>query len=245
MFFHHHDLTTALHSKLNGSLADQWLKAATQVNAQHLAEELLLLDIEEQAARFVELDLVAQRELVECFSPQDLAAIIQQLRPIAQRRLLRQLSLNKLAQVFGQLPLHTRNTALRHLNRAKQTRFWQYRKTWHRPFSYDRNVSALTIETSVADAIDYYYSDAHQSHYLYLVDQQGILCGMLSGRTLSNIRVKSAPLGLFMYKPRELLVADHDADFVAGCLSKHQVAELPVVNQALQLLGVVDIDDLG
>ncbi|RUO26884.1 hypothetical protein CWE09_09395 [Aliidiomarina minuta] len=245
MLFYHHHLTTALHSRLSGSLADEWLKAAAQVDIQHLAEDLLLLDIEDLAARFIELDVSSQLGLIQCFTEEEVAALVKQLRPIARRRLLKQLPLKELARVFGRLPLDIRNAALRHLNRPKQQRFWKYRKAWHKAFSYDPKVSILSLQTSVAEAIDYYYSQAHQSHYLYVVDEHGIFYGVVSGRVLANITKTSAPIGLFVQQACELIVPDHDADFVAHCLSHYQVPELPVVNQHYQLLGVVDIDDLG
>lgn len=245
MFFYNHHLTTALHSRLSGSLADEWLKAAAQVDLQHLAEDLLLLDSEDMAARFVELDASTQLGLIQCFTEDEVAALVKQLRPITRRRLLKQLPLKELARVFGRLPLDIRNAALRHLNRAKQERLWKYRKAWHKAFSYDRRVSTLSIETSVAEAIDYYYSQAHENHYLYVVDDQGSFCGVVAGRVLASITKTSAPIGLFVQQPCEWIVPDHDAAFVAHCLSRYQVPELPVVNQHYQLLGVVDFDDLG
>lgn len=244
MFFNQHILTTALHSKLNGSLADQWLQAASQVNIGCLAEELRLLDSDELAARFIELDLRTQKALLGVFCPEVLSELLIALRPITRRRVLSLMSLAELAQVFGRLPWSVQACALRRLNSAKQKRFWILRRRLHRPFDYDARASQLRLDTKVSDAVAHYHSQAHENHYLYVVDEHQQLCGVLYGQALSAITVKDAPIGLYMEQPKELIVMQHDRDYVVERLRRYHTLELPVVDEQRRLLGVVDIDDL-
>lgn len=245
MFFHHHNLTTALHSKLNGSLADQWLKAASQVNIECLAEELRLLDSTEIAARFIELDLHTQRELIPCFTSQEVAGLLVAMRPITRRRVLRMLPLMEFARIFGQLPRLIQIAELANLNSAKQKRFWHMRKRFHQPFQFDSKATQLPIETTVEEATAHYYSNSHHNHYIYVVDGDNTLCGVIHGQMLAAISVKKAPIGLYMEQVKTLITRDHDSSYVATQLYTNRALELPVVDHYHCLIGVVDIDDLG
>lgn len=245
MFYYHHDLTTALHSKLNGSLADQWLKAASQVNIECLADELRLLDSNEFAARFIELDFATQRELCGCLAANEVADLLIALRPITRRRVLRMLPMIEFARIFGHLPRAIQICGMKQLNHAKQARFWQLRKRTHQRFSFDTQVSQLALDTTVEDALAFYYSSAHRSHYIYVVDALGVLCGVIYGHMLPTLAVKQAPIGLYMEQVHTPIVAEHDRDFVAAQLQQQRTLELPVVDHDHRLVGVVDIDDLG
>lgn len=245
MLFHHHNLTIALHTKLNGSLADQWLKAAAEVTIDCLADELRLLEWSEVTMRFVELDRTTQQHLIQCFSAQETAQLLAAMPPITRRRILRWLPLQQLARVFGQLSQASQNTVLAQLNASKTRRFWQLRQGYQQTFEFDASVTQLSISTSIKDATARYYSAQHVNHYIYVVDYNGGVCGVIHGHSLAVASVRDAPIGLYMEQLPTLITPNHDEGYVKSALERSGLLELPVINHRFQLIGVINKDDFG
>lgn len=104
---------------------------------------------------------------------------------------------------------------------------------------------ALTEETTVSEAIEVLrgLDEEHESvHYIYTVDDNNTLTGVLSLRTL----VLGGPddtLGSLAY--RELITAnpDDDQEDVATNIAKYDLVAMPVVDENFTLMGIVTVDD--
>lgn len=245
MFLQEMNLTTAIHTRLGGSLADQWLNAASQVNLEHLAEELLLVDDKYRAQLFSELNADTRLNVLPYLPAAEATQLIEGLSLTARVGLLKRLPFAELVRLIGRLSFRSRITALSYVSNSKQKRLWLQRKIQHKPFHFDNAVSQLNIATTMEAAIDYFFSAEHKNYYIYVTDDNDVLCGVLYGYVLSGITVKSAPIALYMDKPSDLILPDHDQEHVAHCLSKYKVLELPVVNEHKKLIGVVDLDDIS
>lgn len=244
MFFNHQHLTTAIHSRLRGDLADQWLNAAAQVNVQDLAEELLFVEPDYRRSLFSELDDTTRLQLLAVLPKAEAVELVEGLRASAQSTLLKRLPLGDLARLIGMMSFNTRNRALQYLNLHKQKRLQLQRLLQHKRFDFTRVVNSVQIGTSVNDALDYYFSDQHVNYAIYVTDESNTLCGVLSGHLLTGITVRSAPVALYMEPPAALIVPDHDYEYVKHQFRDSKALELPVVDQTRQLIGVVDVDNM-
>lgn len=104
---------------------------------------------------------------------------------------------------------------------------------------------ALNEDTTVAEAIEALRNldEDHESvHYLYTIDDDNILTGVLSLRTLvlANSDDKLGDLAF-----TDLITAnpDDDQEKVAEDISKYDLVAMPVVDENHTLLGIVTVDD--
>ncbi|MCX8007335.1 MAG: magnesium transporter [Coriobacteriia bacterium] len=106
-------------------------------------------------------------------------------------------------------------------------------------------VTRVTEDMTVGEVIDYIRKEAseHESlYYIYVVDANGRLEGVVSLRdlVLSEPGTRIADL-----VSRDVITADVDDDqeSVAETMSKYDLLALPVVDETGKLLGIVTVDD--
>jgi magnesium transporter len=104
----------------------------------------------------------------------------------------------------------------------------------------------LRRHMTVAEATDFlreHYDDQRQLHYLYVLDRQGRLIGVISLRALLVARPEQKLDELM--SPDVISVApDTDQEEVARLLSRYDLLALPVVDAEGRMLGVVTHDDV-
>jgi magnesium transporter len=85
--------------------------------------------------------------------------------------------------------------------------------------------------------------DAETIYYLYVVDEQGHLVGVLSIRALLTSPPET-PISQLMRTDVVTVAADTSADDVAGALVKYDLLAVPVIEEDGRLAGIVTIDHL-
>lgn len=108
-----------------------------------------------------------------------------------------------------------------------------------------RDVVALRRQWTVSETFDYLRSleDAETLHYLYVVDRDNKLIGVVPLRTL----ILSQPdhtIGSIMVTEVVSIHVNADQEELAELVSRYDFFVVPVVSEANELLGVVTIDDV-
>ena len=85
--------------------------------------------------------------------------------------------------------------------------------------------------------------DAETIYYLYVVDVQGRLVGVLSTRNLL-ISPPETPISKLMRTEVAFVRADASADDVAGALVKYDLLAVPVVDEDGRIVGIVTMDQV-
>ncbi|TYP56700.1 magnesium transporter [Thermosediminibacter litoriperuensis] len=103
----------------------------------------------------------------------------------------------------------------------------------------------LFHDITVAEAIEVvrkFGREAETIYYLYVVDQEKHLTGVLSLRELIAAP-RHKKIGEIMHKKVVSVQVDEDQEEVAKLISKYSLLALPVVDRENHLLGIVTVDD--
>ena len=84
--------------------------------------------------------------------------------------------------------------------------------------------------------------DAETIYYVYVVDADGRLVGVLSLRDLIVAR-PTTPIGEVMIEDPVTVDVLADRDDVAGVVARYNLLAVPVVDDARHLVGIVTVDD--
>ncbi|MBK8901602.1 MAG: magnesium transporter [Anaerolineaceae bacterium] len=108
-----------------------------------------------------------------------------------------------------------------------------------------RDVVALRRQWTVSETFDYLRSleDAETLHYLYVVDRDKKLIGVVPLRTLILSQPEATIESLMSTDVVSINVAA-DQEELAELVSRYDYFVMPVVNDANELLGVVTVDDV-
>lgn len=86
-------------------------------------------------------------------------------------------------------------------------------------------------------------AEAETIYYIYVIDEQGVLQGVLSLRELI-IAPPSALLGDLMHTKVRSIEAEEDHEKALDLVVKYNLLALPVINKEGQMLGIITVDDL-
>ena len=104
---------------------------------------------------------------------------------------------------------------------------------------------ACPVNATVADAIEAIRGldeDFESVYYVYTVDADGALAGVLSLRSLI-VADRAARLKDLAYKDVVWVSPDLDQEEVAEEMAKYNLAAMPVCDEARHILGIVTVDD--
>jgi magnesium transporter len=104
---------------------------------------------------------------------------------------------------------------------------------------------AVPAELTAAATIDRLRElepDAETIYYVYVIDGEGRLVGVLSLRDLIVAR-PSTPIGEVMIDEPVVVGVLADHDHVAGIVARYNLLAVPVVDEAYRLVGIVTVDD--
>ena len=99
----------------------------------------------------------------------------------------------------------------------------------------------LTVEQAIERLRERADTDPSLPHYVYVVQADRRLAGVISMRDLALAR-PAAPLSRVMRRPVDSVRADADQEDVATLMRRDRYSALPVVDGAGALLGVVTVD---
>ncbi|MEX2227121.1 MAG: magnesium transporter [Dehalococcoidia bacterium] len=186
-------------------------------------------------ARIVEyLPESASKEIIEAFESQQLAAVLDEVDDDIAVDILHQMpgeraeeTLRSMRRAAAIAPLlgHSDETAGGHMTRA----FVSLHGGWtaERAIQYMRRVRP----------------DADSAYYLYVVDSDGKLEGIVSLRDLI-IANPDAQLGQIMSPDVVSVRDDMDQEQMARLVQRYDLVALPVVDEENRLVGVITVDDV-
>ena len=197
-----------------------------QLDAEQQAEAVAELDDDEMAAELVEgLEEGAASQILSAMDPDDAAELVSELDYEKAEKLLRLMGVNE-QRAVRQLLGYREDTA----GRIMTSEFLAVPET-------------ATAEDAIQALQD--LEDGFESvRYIYLVDEKGLLSGVVSLNQLivANLR---EPLASIATPRADVIVAnpEDDQEDVAEDIGKYNLLAMPVVDDAGKLLGIVTVDD--
>lgn len=179
--------------------------------------------------------------------PGERRPLLEELAPSEIAGLLSPLAVDDSVEIVDGLEDELREAVLALLDRPDrdelQTQFAYEEDTAGRIMNTE--FFSLPEDTSVGDAIAKIreHGEVEMIFYLYVVDPEGRLVGVLSLRELL-LSVPSRALGEIMNRGLVTATTDTDQEEVAQLASRYDFLAIPVVDEGRRLLGLVTVDDV-
>jgi magnesium transporter len=236
----------------------------------HLEAALDEKDLATATALLKTLRVADQAELVNELDQEDTLALLPHLPPADSADILEELDDDYAAELVAELPTETVVRIVDEMEpdeaadllgdlepeQARAVLAAMEDPDEIRPLLLHRDESAGGLMTSdflalrrrmtaaeALQAIREWSPDSETIYYLYVVDAQGTLCGVVSLRQLVVTDPKT-PLINIMEKEVISVVAGTDQEEVARLMSRYDLLAMPVVDVDNHLLGVITIDDV-
>ena len=212
----------------------------------------------DQADVFGELHLEQQEDLLPRLDVEDAADILEELEEEEAAQLAQRLDVGALAPILDEmepdeaadllgdlLPKHVK-AALAQMTDPDEVR----------PLLLHPDETAGGLMTSeflilrrrmtaaeALAAVRHWAPEAETAHYLFVVDQEGRLCGVVS--LLQLIKAPPAALVVNLMDPDVIRVrTDADQEECAHLMARYDIIALPVVDETDHMVGVITVDDL-
>lgn len=229
-----------------GEIAD----AATLINEYHPADIADLLD---------QLDPQVAVELFNQLNIETASEVLDETGSLVRQELLVQVEDERLADLLDELPMDDAAEFLEDLpdptarrllglmepEEARDVRALLRYETETAGRLMSTEVAALRRQWTVAEAIRYLRSltEAETLHYLYVVDRENHLIGVVPVRSLVLARPERT-IGSLMTPDVVSVLVTADQEDLAEFISRYDYVAIPVVDDQNHLLGVVTVDDV-
>lgn len=193
--------------------------------------------------------------------PQGAADVLTDLEPQQRAAILEQLPIEQVARVLDLVPVDDAVYVVESLPEELKTRVLEivrlesrfadvqhqlaYRE-WSAGRIMDTDFLALPQETTAAEAIAQVRRRAHEVEmisYLYVVDAEGRLLGVVSMRQLL-LSPPAGTLGQIMTPNLITVTTDAEQEAVAELAERYDLVAVPVVDGDGRLQGIVTVDDI-
>lgn len=226
----------------------EWAKAVALLSALHpadLADLVLALDETERSTLLAHLpnDIVGQ--LFEFAEEGELKALIEGVGLAELAAVLEETPDDVAVDVIQQLTPAERVETLAALDREELGELLEYGDESAGGIM-SRGFVTLPDSVTVQQAIDYLrllQPGADQAYYLYVVDDEERLQGVVSLRDLIVSRATTV-LGEITHRDVHAVTAGTDQEEVARALQRYNLLAIPVVDEEGRLIGVTTADDL-
>ncbi len=236
------------------------LLAEERRSARRVAALLSSLRPPELAAVFRLLPLGQRRALLRALGPERAAEIVEALPRGLRREVLEALPPKEGAEIIRKLSSDDSADALLELHKEKAEAIMKHLSPQERErarhlLSYADDTAggrmatefvAASEEMKVGEAIEKLREAAPYAesvYYLYVVDDEGHLKGVLSLRELI-LAPPEAKLGDIMRRDVVAVRVDQDQEEVARVVAEHDLLAVPVVDHEGKLVGIVTADDV-
>ena len=203
---------------------EQQLQLLRLMTVPKAAETLQELDSEQQAELLLELDRLTAARVLNEMSNDDLADLLANITPDQVTRILSLMRVDDAADIRG-LMRYPEDTA----GGLMTNEFIAL----HQDLTADQAIETLRELAPDAETI----------YYVYVVNREKTLVGVLSLRDLI-VAPPQQPLAAVMKRNIIRVQADTDQEEVARMVSKYDLLALPVVDENDVLLGIVTVDDV-
>lgn len=224
---------------------DAWEDLAER-NPHDAADILEAIDEEGAADLLRDLDLADAGDVLDEMRPEAAADVLQEMQPERAAELVSQMEPDQAADVIGALDAEDRTAVLLHLDRATAAEVERLLM-----FAADTaggmmttDIAALPVGLSAGEAIEALrrLHDELGSNllYVYVVDDDGRLLGVVSFRDLVFARPGSA-LDEVMEPHVVKVSTDTDREQVAELVQRYRLIAIPVVDGDERLVGMVKV----
>lgn len=201
-----------------------------------------------RAAIIDSLDIETAAETLEEMGTADQASIIDDLDAEHASDILEHMAPDEAADVLQDLPTDKAQDLLQRMEREDAHEMEEL-------LSHEEDTAgglmtteylSLTRELTVKDAIDqvrHLSPDVETVYYIYILDKDEKLLGVLSLRDLI-VAESQQTLDQIMTHPTKSVQAGADEKEVIGLISKYRLLALPVVDEEEKLLGIITMDDI-
>jgi len=218
------------------------------IHPADLAELLEDLDRDERVEVMTALPDEDAAEVLDEAEPDVQATVMQELPSERASDILEEMKPDEAADVLGELPEERAEEliSLMEADAAEEVRELMLYEPETAAGKMTTEFIALPVSMTVEQVIARLREtkpDAETIYYLYVVDEQGHLVGVLSIRSLL-ISPPETPISQLMRTDVVTVAADTSADDVAGALVKYDLLAVPVIEEGGRLVGIVTIDHL-
>ncbi|TWU51297.1 magnesium transporter [Rubripirellula reticaptiva] len=179
-----------------------------------------------------------QVAMLETHEPREAAELIEQMPADDRVDLIQDLTSDRVALVLPLLPIGVRRDIQRLQSYQDGTA----------GALMTSEVAMLEEHMTVKDALDQLgrqSSELETIYYLYVVDTNNLLCGIVSTRQLvSSLKHPGLTLGEIMESDVVAVLVSDDQETVAEKVERYNLLAIPVVDTGRQLLGIITHDDV-
>jgi len=217
--------------------------------ASEIAEDLELLTPDEQVALLRRLPEDFATDIIEYLDEAHQVELLERFRPAHQAAVLREMEPDERADFFQALPEELADKFLDMLPRAEKEEVREL--VAYGPDTAGGRMTPefawVLPEMTVADAIAKFrqtYADFEMVYYMYVLDGQQRLVGLLSIRQLL-LHEPGERVQDIMFKHVVSVKPNTDQEEVAQILTLYDFLALPVVDDWNRMLGIVTFDDVA
>jgi magnesium transporter len=219
----------------------------TELHPADLATIIDQLAPRDRAGVLAALDNEAAADAIEEMEPDTQVEVLEALPPERAADILEEMSPDDAADLVADLSDETREELLALMERDEAEELGGL-------LAYPEDTAggmmttefvAVPAELSAAATIDRLRElepDAETIYYVYVVDPEGRLVGVLSLRDLI-VAPPSTPIGEVMIDEPVAVEVTADRDDVASVVARYNLLAVPVVEESGRLVGIVTVDD--
>jgi len=235
----------------------QWLQEEDSQSLQTLLTEMLPEDIvdvfyelkkSQRKKLFILLPGEIAAEVLNRMEPEDFEELLGYLNPDQTSEVLEEMSSDDVVDILGELPKEKQSAILNLMDEegAREVRELLGYEEDTAGGIMTKDFIALSKDLTVEEAIGELRRqapDAETIYYIYVVDHNGTLVGVVSLRELIIARADERIENIMREKVVSVRV-DTDQEEVARQVSKYGFLAIPVVDFQNRIIGIVTVDDV-
>lgn len=220
----------------------------SRLHPADIAEIIAQITPSERQAIFNSLDSETAAEALQEMEPEMQLAILDNLTDMKAREIVEEMSPDDAADLLGDLPEEKARMLLESISREEKEdieELLEYEEDTAGGLMTTEYISipdTLTVEETIQKLREL-SPDAETIYYLYVVDEEDRLRGVLSLRDL----IVAAPAifikDIFQQKVINVTI-DASKEQVANLMNKYDFLAVPVVDKEKKLVGIITVDDV-
>ncbi|MBI4634590.1 MAG: magnesium transporter [Deltaproteobacteria bacterium] len=219
-----------------------------QLHPADLADIIEDLDIHKRSAVFQSLDAETAAETLEETDPKIQVSLIEELNLAAASDIIEEMSLSEAADLLGDLPPERAEGILKEMEKdiaddVKELLSHNEEKAGGMMTTSFLSFAPSTMTADAMESIRHEAEDRDFIYYLYVIDGEEHLMGMISLRELL-VAPPQTPLSDLMDKRVVSVNIDAGKEEIAGHFAKYGIMAIPVVDEENRIQGVIVFKNL-
>ena len=219
-----------------------------QLHPADLADIIEDLDIHKRSAIFQSLDAETAAETLEETDPKIQVSLIEELNPATASDIIEEMSLSEAADLLGDLSRERAEGILKEMEKDIADDVKELLSHHEEKAGGMMTTSFLSfaLSTKAADAMETIRREAEDTdfiYYLYVIDDEEHLMGMISLRELL-VAPPQTPLSDLMDKRVVSVNLEEGKKEIAGHFAKYGIMAIPVVDEENRIKGVIVFKNL-